>query len=319
MASNEQPLLLVEPDWHGREERERWAELAFEKFNVPALFFARSSAVTTFSAGRYNALVLDSGGGMTRAVPVYEGIVVKKAIRRQAFAGEHLSELILRDLEHQGMHVVPRYVVKSKQAVEANAPAHTTLHERPGTKDSYHRYMQMKVMDEFKESVCHVSETTYDPDAVSHRQEKSFEFPDGFNRTFKDARYALPEVLFQPKHFWPSFLPPPEHPLKGISELVQESLGVCDMDIKPHLYNCILLSGGNTLLNGFPDRINSDISQLVPGMKVRVHAPGSSSERKHAAWLGGSILSSLGSFHQMWVSRKEWEELGYSVIDKKCN
>lgn len=32
---------------------------------------------------------------------------------------------------------------------------------------------------------------------------------------------------------------------------------------------------------------------------------------------GGSILASLGSFQQMWMSRKEYEEHGASLIHRK--
>lgn len=41
-------------------------------------------------------------------------------------------------------------------------------------------------------------------------------------------------------------------------------------------------------------------------------------ERKHGAWLGGSILGSLGSFHELYVSKAEWEEQGASALERKC-
>lgn len=52
-------------------------------------------------------------------------------------------------------------------------------------------------------------------------------------------------------------------------------------------------------------------------MKVRIHAAGSTSERKYGAWIGGSILASLGSFHQLWISKEEYEESGVGIIDKR--
>ncbi len=38
-----------------------------------------------------------------------------------------------------------------------------------------------------------------------------------------------------------------------------------------------------------------------------MHVPGNPIERRYAAWLGGSILASLGTFHQLWISKQEWE------------
>jgi actin-related protein len=39
--------------------------------------------------------------------------------------------------------------------------------------------------------------------------------------------------------------------------------------------------------------------------------------RTHAH-AGGSILSSLGSFQQMWMSKKEYDEAGAAMIHKKA-
>jgi len=42
-------------------------------------------------------------------------------------------------------------------------------------------------------------------------------------------------------------------------------------------------------------------------LQVKIHAPGNPIERKYGGWLGGSILASLGTFHQLWISREEWQ------------
>ena len=36
------------------------------------------------------------------------------------------------------------------------------------------------------------------------------------------------------------------------------------------------------------------------------------------AFTGGSILASLGTFQQLWISSSEWNECGTSVVHKKC-
>jgi actin-related protein len=36
-----------------------------------------------------------------------------------------------------------------------------------------------------------------------------------------------------------------------------------------------------------------------------------------SAWLGGSILASLTSFKAMWVTRREYEEHGKSIVYRK--
>eukprot|EP00605_Chrysophyceae_sp_TOSAG23-4_P002402 GSChrysophyteH1.ASY1.ANO1.2660.1 assembled CDS len=58
------------------------------------------------------------------------------------------------------------------------------------------------------------------------------------------------------------------------------------------------------------------ISNLAPAaMKVKVVAP---PERKYSVWIGGSILSSLTTFQNMWISKAEYDESGPSIVHRKC-
>ena len=41
-------------------------------------------------------------------------------------------------------------------------------------------------------------------------------------------------------------------------------------------------------------------------------------ERKYSVWIGGSILSSLSTFQQMWISKQEYDESGPSIVHRKC-
>ena len=40
-------------------------------------------------------------------------------------------------------------------------------------------------------------------------------------------------------------------------------------------------------------------------------------ERLYSTWIGGSILASLDTFRQMWVSKREWDEEGARAIHRK--
>ena len=41
-------------------------------------------------------------------------------------------------------------------------------------------------------------------------------------------------------------------------------------------------------------------------------------ERKYSAWIGGSILSSLSTFEQEWITRDEYDEYGPRIVHTKC-
>jgi len=69
---------------------------------------------------------------------------------------------------------------------------------------------------------------------------------------------------------------------------------MCDIDIRPGLYGSVIVTGGNTLLQGFTDRLNRELSQKTPpSMRLKLIASNSTMERKFSPWIGGSILASL--------------------------
>ncbi len=41
-------------------------------------------------------------------------------------------------------------------------------------------------------------------------------------------------------------------------------------------------------------------------------------ERKYSVWIGGSILASLSTFEEMWISKEEYNETGVAIVHKKC-
>jgi actin-related protein len=50
-------------------------------------------------------------------------------------------------------------------------------------------------------------------------------------------------------------------------------------------------------------------------MKVKVLAP---PERKYSVWMGGSILSGLSTFGSMWITKAEYDEVGATIVHRKC-
>ncbi|KAG5455391.1 MAG: actin-domain-containing protein [Olpidium bornovanus] len=68
----------------------------------------------------------------------------------------------------------------------------------------------------------------------------------------------------------------------GVHQLAQQSIASCDPDARPQLYGNLVLTGGSSQFNGFPDRLHAELLQLTPGVKLKIHAPGNTVERKHS-------------------------------------
>merc|ERR1711939_569957 len=138
--------------------------------------------------------------------------------------------------------------------------------------------------------------------------EKMYTLPDGRTIKVGNQRFRCPEVLFQPSLIGKE--------ASGIHETTFNSIMKCDVDVRKDLYQNIVLSGGTTMFTGLQDRVQKEIAALAPSsMKVKVIAP---PERKYSVWIGGSILASLTTFQQMWISKAEYDEAGPSIVHRKC-
>ena len=90
------------------------------------------------------------------------------------------------------------------------------------------------------------------------------------------------------------------------------------INLRANLYANIVLSGGTTMFPGIADRMQKEMTALDGsrcGMRIKIVAP---PERKLSVWIGGSILASLSTFQQMWISKQEYDESGPSIVHRKC-
>merc|ERR1712226_532569 len=79
-----------------------------------------------------------------------------------------------------------------------------------------------------------------------------------------------------------------------------------DVDIRKDLYANIVMSGGTTMFKQIDIRLQNEMKALAPqSMTIKIVAP---PERKYSVWIGGSILASLSTFEEMWMTKDEYDE-----------
>nr|QGN00869.1 ActL2 [Drosophila azteca] len=279
VAPDDHPVLLAEPPLNPKANREKLTEIMFEKFGTPGLYLAVQAVLSLYASGRTTGLVVDSGDGVTYTIPIFAGQGLANGICRMELAGRDLTDHLIRILYERG--------------------------------NSFHTTAEREIVRDLKEQHCYVAldyEQEMRNSAASTSLEQTYHLPDGQFLSVASERFRCPEALFRPSVLGMSSC--------GLHEATHKSILQCDADIRKELYSNIVLSGGTTMFEGLPERLQKELSVLAPStMRIKIDAP---AQRNFSVWLGGSILSSLSAFQHMWVTRADYDEVGSDIVNRKC-
>jgi actin-related protein len=291
------PVLITDSPLSSRENREQAAQIMFEKFRVPGFYVATQAVLSLFASGRTRGVVVESGDGVSHAVPVFEGYALPHAILRLDVAGSDITSHLRKMLGK----------------------------EKP--RDQFFKRMidglSDNVIRDIKENMCYVPSTNLDDELRRNPcEEKAYELPDGtIIEISQKCQATCGEILFNPSILG-SGNPAPG---TGIHTIVANAIAQCDSDLQTDLYGAVVIAGGTSMLNGFGRRLGNEIAKTAPsGMNIRIvpdvqnRERGYNSQRKYAAWVGGSMFSSLPTFGMVQITKREWEDSHEAIIHRKC-
>ncbi|EJD47684.1 actin-related protein [Auricularia subglabra TFB-10046 SS5] len=232
--SEEHPVLLTEAPLNPRRNRELTAQIFFDTFNVPAMYMSVQAVLALYSSGRTTGIVLDSGDGVTHAVPVFEGFSMPHAIRRVDVAGRDVTDYLQLLLRKAGHHL------------------HTTA--------------EREVVRTIKEKTCYVALSPGKEEKETQGRSESFTLPDGRAVQLGAERFRAPEILFNPELIGEEYA--------GVHQVVVDSINRVDLDLRKSLFSNVILSGGSTLYQGYGARLLNEVKKLaLKDVKIKIYAP----------------------------------------------
>ncbi|KAJ7067397.1 actin family [Mycena amicta] len=279
-------VLLTEPAYPPTGQRGKMAEVMFETFKIPALCIRPSAVLALHGSGRSTGIVLESGYGASRCVPIHDGQLLRNALREVGYAGQEITELLMLLLNKER-----GYELKTRQ--------------------------EREIIEHVKKAKCYVAvdyekemQRKEEMEATEHTNALSYELPDGRIITMGYTRFFAPEALFQPAILGLDQM--------GFQDMVLGAVMNCDESLRPSLLNNIVFSGGNTMFSGLAQRLHKELAAMAPSRlipHIKVHAL---PERKYLTWVGSSIFAYQSTFDGFCCTKQEYEEVGEDIIHRKC-
>lgn len=269
--------------------RQKTMETWFETFKARHYFVAIGAVLGLYSTGQETGIAVDSGDGVTHAVPTWEGYHITNAIRRMNMAGRDLTEYMERLLCEADVNLtssaerMTAMLMKGSFENEANNP------------DYQGCYVSMNIAEDMEKGV----------------EPQDFNMPDGSKVTISDQLIRVPELMFNPS------LDGKE--MSSLQEICNQSQLACPLDCRQSLLNYIVLIGGNTMFPMMKERLEQEINNLGVLSEVKVVAQ---PDREISAFQGGQMLATLGGFTKFMISKEEYEEAGEAratLMQNKCS
>jgi len=304
-------LIVVEPVLTSRAEREAIVQLAFEAFSVRGFFVCDAAACSLFTCNKQVGLSVDVGHGKAVVAAVAESQTHVAGAATLHWAGQDLTDyarrLLAADpaaaaLSEEQLRAVKDQAARCAASAEDYAAiasgdkgraAAAEFDSASGAADKQQQQNIQRHVDDWRNA------------------RSGYTLPDGTVLALGHAGYALGEALMRPASAGVA--------APTLAEVCCEVVGQqMEASSRRAIWEGVLVSGGTGSMPGFRERLMTELPLVGPSSagfslaQVPNYLPPDA--RRHAAWVGGCVLSRV-AMHQM-ITANEYEEFGPAVVGR---
>lgn len=315
-------VLVVEPNITQDSFREQMLNMFTETLRVNSVYFGRRAPLSCYASALISATVVDIGASCTSVAPVIEGYVNPQHVAQSPVAGDLIDRSINALLNKNNLRVRPPFAVSERDNTVELLPL-------PFVTPNYYHWSVMCETARLKHQLLLPDGNAFEPEtteiirsmvdyillgqkatnktisfdkirATSLPQPKTFKVPN--SHIDMDSQMATvacdrEDVYFESSETLDSYVD--NHSLVS---LLSDALQSSQIQSKT-----VILSGGSTTYTGFETHFKESLSEL--GNELRCIAVGGD-EQQYSSFIGASILSSLGGYPPLCLTRAEVSEHG---------
>ena len=316
VAPEEHPILLTDKiPYSPKLNREKITQIMFETFDAPAFQIAYQSTLALFSVGKTSGITVDSSYQTTYCIPIVEGKVAdQKYIQSSDIGGKQITDYLQKLLIKENDVNLNRYserghIVDIKKKLCFSLPWNVT--NECYADYLFNGYLRKDIERQLPMDVVTIC------DKYAGTDGEYDELPDKSKIWYvsRKMKTSAVEYLFNPS-------------LNG--DLDQDKIGIhelCGSVMKKLKNNTdgknlkdVLFFGGNAMLKGVRNRFEQEMKAIDAGVKVIASAKQNKDgfNEDYCVWIGGSVITQLASFEEMWIKKEEYDETGPTIVHCRC-
>ncbi|CAO3596054.1 unnamed protein product [Absidia cylindrospora] len=305
-------LVMTEPMFNLEAIQEAYDQIIFEEYGFQSCYRTTGPQLCVYND--WNSLfgdpkdsvpdcavIVDSGYSFTHIIPFFKRKPIKKAIRRINVGGKLLTNRLKETVSFRYYDMMEEsYIINDVKEACCYVSQNVMKDLKICRQDTSNNIVQEFVLPDFSTTTRgHVRQ----PNTSKCNDDEQI-------LVMNNERFMIPESLMHPSDIGMN--------QAGIPETIVEAVQACDPELHGLLYANIVLVGGNAKFDGYQQRIETDLRQMIPSdYDLRITTP---LEPTLSAWMGGQRLisnSSKSEQQHLFVSRQDYMEYGSDICRKK--